>query len=476
MLGQVTSASARNGRHWGPALSLFFYSVAICCIAAGGASLWLHWQGNTIVAFRPAAGINQILLGAAQGKLLIGRKGRLPDAVSLRWFQRTMLIGFAGCYVMALWLGSGPTAPYLFGTALAAWHTVMIVMITVDARHLESALRVFRHRSVRVVVRGLYLMVLATLVVELGLRLYWSTSDGPLTEAHVAQFCSLDPGSEYQGRRVNALGYWDDEFHTARDGAGFRVAVLGDRVTLSGTTETNFLSQVEQQVPNLEVYNFGLPEAGPAEYAAQAARQIVRYQPDLLLVVVSVDDDISMVAPAASAFQWQSLRICQIGAHVLSGSPQPTIANQTSPEGRLRCSHLAVCRTPIDARMHAQWKSAQGHLAGIIKRCRDRGIDVALVLAPGEFQVSSTLRDVLCRRAGCEPGQLDLELPQRRLSDFAAERDTPVLDLLPHFRTQEAPLFRRDGLSWNDRGNQLAAQVLGTWLRDRYAPQIAARR
>ena len=253
MLGQARSSHASEGRPWGPALSLFFYSIALGCIAAGGATLWQHWRGPVVVVFRPAAGVLLILLGAVQCKLLVGGQGRLPMAISRRWFRRALLIGFAGCYVLALSLGPSSTAPYLFAAALAAWHTVMIAVITVEARYLEAASRLFRRRSVRIATRGLYALVLATFAVELGLRLYWNTSDGPLTEAHVAPFCSLPPGSEYQGRRVNALGYWDNEFSIARDGATFRVAVLGDRVTLSGTAETSFLTQVELLVPNLEI-------------------------------------------------------------------------------------------------------------------------------------------------------------------------------------------------------------------------------
>ncbi len=82
---------------------------------------------------------------------------------------------------------------------------------------------------------------------------------------------------------------------------------------------------------------------------------------------------------------------------------------------------------------------------------------------------------------GCKAEQFDQSLPQRRLAVFASQRQTPLLDLLPHFRAAGESVHVRNDHLWNERGNQLAADVIATWLEHSYAnklmdaPQVSAR-
>src|SRR5207248_1969632 len=95
---------------------------------------------------------------------------------------------------------------------------------------------------------------------------------------------------------------------------------------------------------------------------------------------------------------------------------------------------LAVCRTPIDAEMHGRWNSTFLRLDQLIGGCRAQQLPLALVVVPSQFQVNASLCETLRRRMGYARGQLDLDLPQRRLMVFAEGRSLPVLDLLPYLR------------------------------------------
>ena len=114
--------------------------------------------------------------------------------------------------------------------------------------------------------------------------------------------------------------------------------------------------------------------------------------------------------------------------------------------------------------MRRRWREAFVYLDELVEACRSRGIQLALVLVPCDFQVNDVLLTELCRRLGCRPEELDLELPQRRLGSFAEMRGLAVLDLLPYLRADQRCAYQRNDIRFNDRGNQLVAEALGRWL------------
>jgi len=94
------------------------------------------------------------------------------------------------------------------------------------------------------------------------------------------------------------------------------------------------------------------------------------------------------------------------------------------------------------------------------------------VVVPGQFQVSASLCEMLRRRLGYEPRELDLDLPQRRFTTFAQDRELPLLDLLPYLRRCEASPYVPNDYQWNELGKTAAAEAIGGWLESRYGQGI----
>ena len=291
----------------------------------------------------------------------------------------------------------------------------------------------------------------------------------------------LTPGSEYHGGIVNRQGYWDDEFQSSPRTGRFRVVALGHDLALDGTASTNCLAKLEHRVPGFEVYNFGLPNAGPRLFAKKLSAEVSSYQPDLEF--------------------WPSCRWCatwstrlrrrpptigvicgmaRLGGKAL-GVPLSTVSRQNKEtaapdyESHLNrtARHLATCRSPLDPAVASHWQQTTGHLDKLLAECRRRQIAVALVLVPGDFQVCPALCEAASRRAGLEPKDLDLDLPQRHLARFAHERDLPLVDLLPCFRSAGASLYCRQRHELNDEGNELATKIIAGWLSTRYGARLA---
>jgi hypothetical protein len=232
--------------------------------------------------------------------------------------------------------------------------------------------------------------------------------------------------------------------------------------------------------------------------------QVLVFQPDLVLTCISVADDVTGRLPTPSQFDWQRLHVVQFARRAFSSLPggeihegpfpcASSVAPALSPEGRgtdvlasisvplvdqeelLRATagQLAVCRCPLDGRMRRRWHETLSHLEEIAAVCRRHQIATAFIVAPSAAQLDARLRSTLCRRAGYRTDEVDVRLPQRQLDSFAQQRDLLLIDLLPHFGRTEQATFTSAGCQWNDLGNRLAAEALGTWLRRRCGTLVA---
>jgi hypothetical protein len=326
-------------------------------------------------------------------------------------------------------------------------------------------------------------MVVAVLLLaaEVALRLVERANGGRLPGEHLAASLKLTPGSQFAGRSVNRLGYWDDEFQAEPPPGVFRVAVLGDGLTLSGSYQTNCLSRLEQSLPGIEICHFGLPRASPREYAAQFVLEVADFQPHLVLAFFSVCDDVTGQSPPHPAFDWRGVRLARLATAWLPECPSKNCtideAKSTADyEEYLRqcAQRLAVCRTPINNELECLWRQSLGQIGDLLRQCRRRELPLALVVVPAEYQVDRRLCATLSRRASYESGQIDLELPQRRLAQFAFAHELPLIDLLPHLRASEESPYLRQASNWNDVGHALAGQALRGWLQAHFGENISA--
>jgi hypothetical protein len=453
--------------------------VAGATLALGLTALWrLALSEPGAAGVTGAAGAALLLLSLIQSRIAWRvwqtRPADRADLYLSPRFWRWQIAGPFVAYLVALAIGPLPGIVFLFLALLSAWNTAAIAAHWLRRSSRETVAAWLRTRTaVRLgwlSLAGLALLVLAESSVRLGA---WALGRR-LPETYAARSLRLTPGHQVAGRPVNSLGYWDQPFEAAAPSGIVRVAAIGDGAMLAGTAETNPLEQVERRVPGLEVYNFALPHAGPRDYAAQLAADVLAYRPDLVLTFVAVGDDITREQPLPELFDWRSLGLYQLGAGSWQ-SDTSLAGGHTSYEDYLRNAglRLDVCRTPIAPATEECWEAALGHLGEVLSACREADIDAALVVVPAEFQVSANVRDGARRNAGCAVEEIDVELPQRRLAAFASREQVPLLDLLPYLRAADSYPYERNSDRWNDCGNRVAAEALTGWLQHRGQTQVA---
>lgn len=482
------SNAARPGarqawRTWLPPLLLTL--AAVIQLAGGIAFLGQRWQSES-PPLLATSGVVLILSALVQLRIIWQAYRRA--GLAQKWMPLGVLgfwcwlaAGLVVSYAVNLALNVEAQTPHVFYMAFSVWYLMSLLPLASSPEQLDRRRGVFHRRGVHAVVWGLFILLMTPLVAELGLRSYAFLLNDPIPlKYHTAQL-KLPPGAEWGGQRVNGMGYWDKEFRLEVPPGVFRVAVVGDDLTLSGDIHTNFLAQLERRLPGMQIDNFGLPRASSQAYVSQVHREILRYQPDLVLAVVSVGQELTQPVVPPDWFDPRGLYLYQVGSLLLQDKPSgvdPTHWTTESESVQDYLQHcvdqLAICRTPIDRQMHNRWRELFLHFDQLVDACRAQNVPVGIVVSPSEFQVNSTLFKIVQRRAGYRPEELDLELPQRRLAQYVQQRELLMLDLLPYLRSSDQMPFERNQRVFNEHGHTLAARLIGHWIQSHFSGLVAA--
>lgn len=390
---------------------------------------------------------------------------------------RRLVVGATLCYVLVvLTLGGTRPAVPTFRTLALLWTVGLALGSFRNRPHPTPAGWVRRLGFLEPAVSS---CALALLLGEATLRVYAAWSGPSLLLGASLDEHRLAPGRDYGGGlQGNRLGYPGPDVAPGAAPGKVRVVALGDSFAVGPAVPfaENYLTLLGQALPGIEVCNFGVSGAGPREYRVVLERDGWAVRPGLVLVSVFVGNDITeslpsprWLDPRGHALYLLATRGWQLVCEHRRQDPSPPTARLAAPPlsveafRAVEARRLAVCLTPPGPAMERKWERALGHLDALVSACRQRGVPVAFVLIPDEFQVNDTVRMQALRDAGVRSDAVDLDLPQRRLRTFCSDREVPCLDLREVFASVPGTYAPRD-THWNVRGNRLAARHLAGWL------------
>jgi hypothetical protein len=450
-----------------PLAAAFIGLLSLATIAGGIALFAMHARVSGTQYVLVPAGV--VLLACA---LVLGRTARTMWrrgdglAVFKPWLSwpvaGRLVLGLFACYGIALLVGPAHYLEFGLLAAMVAWVSLVLLPLAAAPGRFEAWTAWLRHRMARRTERlvvGTMLVIVAAELALQGARLFeqrpWLAAMSPATD-RAESLVALAP----------------------LPGGPLRVALLTDAQRRDCHGEHGCQTHIERALPGVEIVPIAVTAPWSNMPVNEVLEQFAAAEVDVVLAMLTVCDEVTRDQPETSWFDWRQLELARLVGAQASLDQSAPVTTATAADFESFCGlvspQLAACRTPIDETMRARWQETFDNVDQLTAGCRAAGLPLTLVLVPGEFQLNSTLRDTLARRAGYAPDQLDVELPQRKLAGYAAARRLPLIDLLPTLRLCRESPYQRHAERFSNVGHQATAAAIGGWLESRYGDQLAA--
>lgn len=215
--------------------------------------------------------------------------------------------------------------------------------------------------------------------------------------------------------QINSMGLRDDE---PRAGAGVRrIAFLGDSLTFGWGVEQrdsfpHLLEEFLSEERPTEVLNFGTGNYNTTQEVELFAEKGLAYDPEKVVVFYFIND----AEPVPQKSRWSFLANFRIVTFYWSRMKQ--LAARLSPGQTFREYYAALYDDDQPG-----WRATQGAFRRLAAMCRERGIDLQVVLLPELHALD----------------EYPFEREYRKVADFLRAEGIPVLDITPAFADVTAP-------------------------------------
>lgn len=272
-----------------------------------------------------------------------------------------------------------------------------------------------------------------------------------------------------------------------------RVALLGDSFAFglwATRTETTFAAVLEQRLDGVEVLNFGVPGYGFTDMRLRLEQDVLAFRPDHVLIVSYNGNDVvdtflgqgrysvardgtlrrelqpivdAIPEPWYSAdrardprgvWDWATVKLLRSAGRAIWRRPPPPVSDEP-PMITWGIGHFWSQSEPpplvADATAHALRE-----LDRVRALCDEAGVGLAVAALPYLDQVE---------RPGLFAGaELDIDLPQRHIADWARGNGTPYLDLRPPLAAADGTLYWVGEGHLTDAGHAVVGAALAPFV------------
>ncbi|MBM4143051.1 MAG: SGNH/GDSL hydrolase family protein [Lentisphaerae bacterium] len=275
----------------------------------------------------------------------------------------------------------------------------------------------------------------------------------------------FNPGADFNGRPINAMGFAEREVDPVKRSGSVRVICMGDSVVGQGIPPfSGFLHAMLTNAPPdaraWEAFNMGVHGYSAVQGLRLFHLQTAGLQPDVVTIQYGWNDHWLSERPDRNRM---AVTVAPMTAHLLNALGRKRffrfISSALGPSGSLAWSGRgAVLRVPP-----GEYRSA---LRDFVRDARAAGAAPLLITAPRAQALSPVLVDN--RQAASVPDAIRLHDEYNAiLREVARDEQAAMLDLAALFSAPEAaPLFADDGIHLQREGRIRLAELLYAALKD----------
>jgi hypothetical protein len=340
--------------------------------------------------------------------------------------------------------------------------------------------------------------LVSLIVLEVGLRICsLFPGNTPFYVSDPGVGFRVRPNVSVAGNKTNSQGFNDIDHEKGTSKNDVRIAVISDSFVFGAVPrKANFVPVIEglaeRASANIEVWNMGIPAAGPENYLHLIKQDAVSTKATLVCVVFFIGNDITQSHPdfkiriffgapreilrspylvRFSPDYFYVYRLFRAGTRLLlhylarlSQGESGTFARETYLS--IEYQRSAIYKVMQDSEVAESYSSANEILKQMALEAAENKMGFVVVLAPDEVQVNPLLRQQLIQRYGLDPREYDFGQPQKLLMEYLRSRGIKAFDLLPDFSRagKTKVLYLSHDSHWNEQGNKLAAQEIWLYL------------
>jgi hypothetical protein len=292
----------------------------------------------------------------------------------------------------------------------------------------------------------------------------------------------------------------DREYAAEKPKGMRRIIVLGDSfVTGLGVEDNEVFTEVMEGslVSNVEVINFGVNGFGPTQEYLQLTSKGFRYNPDIVLMVVYIRNDLSDLLGTydwIKGYQRPRPLLQEDGGIGFDNIPVPLpssrktelIKSRIFPPNLLEFlrkrlagkydiqempPEISICRKQYPAEIAQAYKILEATIKSTLSACRKKNAEFVVIIAPSIVQVRD---DYFWRKIksdyGIKDDLYDLYLPNKEIKNICERQKVPLLDLtegLKAYTAKGKDLYYPINQHWNPEGHLAAAGQIVDFLRRR---------
>lgn len=293
---------------------------------------------------------------------------------------------------------------------------------------------------------------------------------------------------------TNAMGFRDDISQSLPNGK--KVMVIGDSFVsnISVKDDAVFTEVMEEDVPNMEVLNFGVNGYGQVQERLVLKEWLPKVKPDVIIAMVYIRNDFVENMPGAKwlyprptvswsseqkALRYNPLKTTnrlsneksfwkfykRIHLYQFVRKKMKNINNKWNREkaNSLLPPELYLCRSDLSEETKEMYVVLEKMLLEIRHEAERAETPIIFSLAPSIAQVQDDQWNSLFIDRDEEPSNFKKSLPNDRLMKFAKENDLNMIDLLPALRKEAGKgkrLYNPLEQHWTAEGNKVVATSL----------------